>query len=214
MRDLIQDFIRDERGLAAEFALVVPLLLLFVLGTIDIGYYAYRINQAEKATQMGARFASVTDPIAAEIATDSYVNTTVAGTFVEQGDRIPPATFTITCTSAGTTCTCTGADCRRSAYTKAPATGTPALSPFDRLLQRMQQIYPAIEATNLVVEYSGSGLGYAGNPNGPDISPIITVKLDNMTHTPIAFSPFGASVDLPDFAYSITAEDASGTASN
>ena len=78
----------------------------------------------------------------------------------------------------------------------------------------MKQIMPTIADTNIVVDYSGSGLGFAGDPNGPDLAPIISVRLVNMTHTPIAFSPFGTSVNLPDFAYSITAEDASGTSSN
>ena len=39
-----------------------------------------------------------------------------------------------------------------------------------------------IEASNLIVEYRGSGLGYAGNPNGMDISPLVTVRLtDDVT---------------------------------
>ncbi len=78
----------------------------------------------------------------------------------------------------------------------------------------MQYVYPAIQAANVQVEYSGSGLGFAGDPNGPDIAPIITIRLTGMSYTPITLSPFGTSVNLPDFAYSITAEDANGTASN
>lgn len=200
----IRDFIRDERGLAAEFALVLPLLLLFILGTIDVGIYAWRINQGEKATQMGARFAAVTNPIADSLMSASYVNVSVGGTLITQGDRIPAGALgLLTCNN--TSCTCTTAPCPGTAFSNAA---------FAALSTRMKQIMPTIADSNIVVEYSGSGLGFAGDPNPPEIAPIITVKLDNMTHTPIAFSPFGATVNLPDFAYSITAEDASGTASN
>lgn len=198
---------RDERGMAAEFALVLPLLLLLMLGTIEAGIYAWRINQGEKATQWGARFAAVTDPVAAEIATDNYINQTIGGTQIGQGDRIPLANFTIVCTSAGTTCSCTGSDCLRGSYTKDAAA-------FTRLTARMQQVYPQLAEANVQVEYAGSGLGFAGDPNGPDVAPLITVRLTGLSYTPLTFDIFGGTVGLPDFAYSITAEDASGTVSN
>lgn len=203
-RNLVSRLIRDERGLAAEFVLVIPILLLFILGTIDIGIYAWRINQAEKATQTGARWAAVTDPIAQEIATASFVNVDVGGTLVEQGDRIPVGALgQVTCTSTG--CTCTTAPC--------PGT-THDANAFARLSTRMRQIAPQIEDTNIAVEYSGSGLGFAGDPNGPDLAPLITVRLTNMDYTPVVFSPFKATIGLPDFAYSLTSEDAAGTSSN
>ena len=72
---------------------------------------------------------------------------------------------------------------------------------------------PTLQNANIIVEYSGSGLGFAGDPNGPDISPIITVRLQNLSYTPITLSPIGTTVNLPDFAYSLTAEDASGSSS-
>ena len=45
---------------AAEFALVLPLLLMFMLGLIDVGRVMWTMNRAEKATQMGARYAVAT----------------------------------------------------------------------------------------------------------------------------------------------------------
>ncbi len=194
----------DETGLAAEFAMVLPLLLIFLLGTIDAGIYAWRVNQAEKATQTGARWAAVTDPIAEDIATTSYVNTDVGGTTVTQGDRIPVAALgTVTCTE--TACTCTTGPC--------PGT-THDSDAFAALSARMQQIVPAITDANIEVAYSGSGLGFAGDPNGPDIAPLITVRLVDMEYSPITFTLFGGTVGLPDFAYTLTSEDAAGTTSN
>lgn len=200
MRNAIIRFVHDQRGAAAEFALVLPLLILFVLGTIDVGLYAWRINQAEKATQMGARWAAVTAPLANEIASTSYVNVNVGSTLITQGDRVPAAALgVLTCGS--TTCTCTVNPCPGTTHNAAAFTG---------LANTMRRVLPAIQNSNIVVEYRGSGLGFAGDPNGPDIAPIITVRLVNMTFTPVTLVLFGANVGLPEFAYSLTAEDAAG----
>ena len=204
MRDLSIRFLRDERGVAAEFALVLPLLVLFMVGTMEVGLYAWTINRGEKATQIGARWAAVTNPLANEIASASYVNANVGGTVVLQGDRVPAAALgLVTCTSTG--CTCTTSPCPGTTFNSAA---------FSSLANRMRDILPSITDSNVVVEYAGSGLGFAGDPNGPDIAPIITVRLQNMQFTPITLVLFGGRVGLPDFAYSLTAEDASGTTSN
>ncbi|RGP41020.1 hypothetical protein BPTFM16_01315 [Altererythrobacter insulae] len=210
MRDFLRDFVRDDSGLAAEFALVLPLLLIFILGTIDVGLYAYRINEAEKATQIGARWAVVTSPIPTGLGDVSLVNINAGGSVILQGDRVPVLDFNITCTGSSTSCTCTGSDCGSplsSSYTRDN-------DAFNALLGRMQDILPAIQAANLAVDYSGSGLGFAGDPNGPDVVPLITVRLVNMEHRSVVLSPLGVTTSLPDFAYSLTAEDMSGTASN
>src|SRR5438552_2784857 len=97
---------RDQSGSsAAEFALVLPLLLVLLFGIIDAGRWIWTYNQAEKAAQMGARMAIVTDMIEPGIGT-GYVG--VGG--LTQGDIIPASAFgKITCTSSG--CTCTTALC-------------------------------------------------------------------------------------------------------
>lgn len=207
MTVLIRNLLSDQKGMAAEFALILPTFLLLMLGTIDIGFYAYQVNAAEKATQIGARWAAVTDPVAQELATETYVNQTINGVNIGQGDRLPLADFTIVCTAAGTGCACTGNDCLRGSYTRDG-------DAFNRLATRIRQIHPAIQDNNIQVEYSGSGLGFAGDPNGPEAAPLITVRLTNMSYRSIILSPLGSSVGLPDFAYSMTAEDGDGTTSN
>lgn len=207
MRSFINQFARNEDGLAAEFALVVPLLLVFVLGTIDIGLYAFRINQAEKATQMGARWAAVTSPLATGLEGQSLVNYNTGTGTVQQGDRVPLLDFKIICTGTTTTCTCSGSNCLSGSYTRDAGA-------YGNLRDRMQRILPAIRDANMQVEYSGSGLGFAGDPNGPDLAPLITVRLVNMQYPSVVLSPLGVTTDLPDFAYSLTAEDLSGSISN
>ena len=60
LRNLLR---RNGGASAAEFALVLPLLLLLLFGVIDAGRFMWEYNRAEKATQMGVRFAATTDPV-------------------------------------------------------------------------------------------------------------------------------------------------------
>ena len=191
---------------AAEFALTLPLLLIFILGIIDAGRLAWEYNRTEKATQVGARVAVVTNSFPSGLVSEDYVSKVVGGVTLTQGDRIPATALgDLKCTR--TACTCATAPC--------PSTvGTIDTTTFDNvLLPRMQYMNPRIKAANVELHYTGSGLGYAGDPNGMQIAPIVTVKLTQMTFTPITTFLF-ASVNLPDFSTSLTAEDASGTQSN
>lgn len=201
----------DNHGSAAEFALVLPLSMLLFVGLIDAGRYAYSFNEGEKATQIGARWAVVTDPLAPELASASYTGVTVSTGTLIQGDRIPEdALDAIVCTE--TACTCKD-PVTRAASANCPAdVGIPDAAAFAALSSRMKQIWPSIDNSNIEVEYRGSGLGYAGNPDSMDIAPFVTVRLIDMDFT--SFLLFGGTVGLPDFAYTLTMEDGQGTGSN
>jgi hypothetical protein len=75
-------------------------------------------------------------------------------------------------------------------------------------------MYREIQGSNVTIEYSSSGLGYAGNPNGPDLAPIVTVRLSGMTFTPLACELVGCSFTMPAFVSSLTFEDGVGAESN
>ena len=202
-RALLVEFLRNERGAgAAEFALVVPVLLLFILGTIDVGLYAWNINRLEKATQLGTRWAVATDMVPSGLASYSFA---VSGG-IEQGTVVPITAFPgVDCTS--TACTCaSGGSCAFAMTHNTTA--------FNAIVTRMQDAEPRIAASNVTVDYAWSGLGYAGDPNGPDVSPIVTVEVTGMTFRPITGLLFGATVSLPQSRYSLTAEDSEGTVSN
>ncbi len=62
------------------------------------------------------------------------------------------------------------------------------------------------------VTYTNAGLGFSGDPNGPDVSPLVTVRLTNMSF-PMLFM-LGRRVPMPSFSYAQTLEDADGTISN
>lgn len=192
---------------AAEFGLLLPLLTLFLLGTIDGARYLWACNRAEKATQMGARFAVVTNMVPGGLAGYDFA---IPGDLT-QGDPIPATKFGgATCQSSGgaVSCTCdTGKTC--------PPLGTADATAFASILTRMQLFYPAITAANLVVKYQYSGLGYAGDPNGSDVAPLVVIQLRNMTFTPNLFRFFGTStLSLPSFSTALTLEDGNGTKSN
>jgi hypothetical protein len=131
-RAFLWRFGRDVGGAgAAEFALILPLFLLFLVGLIDAGRLFYDINRGEKATQIGARWAVVTDTISPQLTSKSYVGEVVGGVALTQGDRIPAAALgLISCNS--TSCTCTTGPC--------PPSLTRNAVPFNNLLARMQEI--------------------------------------------------------------------------
>jgi hypothetical protein len=189
---------------AAEFALVLPLLLVLLFGIIDGGRLLWDVNRAEKATQAGVRFAAVTNPLAGGLATADYLG--VGG--LTQGDIIPASDLgTVACNQSGC--------CNPTSLCTAPfpPVGTFDTNVFNAIYARMHAMDPTIQKQNVVVSYGGSGLGFAGDPNGPQISPIVTVKLTGLTFQPITSFAL-ATFNLPDFKSALTAEDLSGTASN
>jgi len=211
---IARSLLRDQSGAAAEFALVLPLVLVFIFGIIDAGRFMWAYNRAEKATQVGARVAVVTNVIAPGLASASYVGQTVNGVTLSQGDRIPAGALgKITCSSSSgaVTCSCTSSPC--------PTLGAPVATDFSRVVTAMQNMESRINADNVQIIYQGSGLGFAGDPNGSEISPLVTVKLSSapaataLKFTPITFLLF-ATISMPSFSTTLTGEDLSGTQSN
>ena len=196
--------VRDQRGAsAAEFALVLPLLLLLLFGMIDAGRFMWEYNRAEKATQMGVRYAVVTNPVAPGLASYSFA---VTGGVIA-GDTVPVALFdNAVCTNTSCTCTASsGGFCSGAGYDAAA---------FNNLVARMSAMYPPIDADNVEIEYRNVGLGYAGDPNGPDVAPLVTVRLNGLRFQPISTLFFGVELDIPDFRAALTLEDGSGNVSN
>ena len=200
----------NSAATAAEFGLVLPVFLLLFFAVIDAGRFMYEYNQAEKATQVGARVAVVTSVLSDQLRDETYVGKTVSGTTIGAGDRIPAGALgSLKCTS--TACSCETAPCPANV-------GTVNSAAFTVLLTRMQQMDPQIAGTNVEVRYRGSGFGYASNASGgtaeaPEISPLITVSLTGMTFRPLFFLTL-LTVNLPTFSTTLTAEDASGAYSN
>jgi hypothetical protein len=184
--------------------MVLPVLIFLLFGIIDGGRFLWEYNRAEKATQVGARMAIVTDIVSTDLKDNDYLGVTVGGTTLTEGLTIPPGALgTITCNDSTCSCVdaCSGID---DGYDAAA---------FTRLVDRMKQIKPDIAAANVEVIYRGSGLGFAGDPSGMAMSPLVTVRLKDLEFRPITSLLF-ATIDMPSFSTTLTAEDGVGSLSN
>ena len=180
----------------------MPLLVILLFGVIDGGRFLWEYNRAEKATQMGVRFAAVGDPV---IGSGFYDYSFSINDGVPQGSSVPTTDFdNATCTEGS--CNCVGGSvCDEVAYDAAA---------FQNIVDRMNAMYPQIEAAGVQIEYKNVGLGYAGDPNGPDVAPLLTIRLTGLTFRPITCLVFACSVSMPDFRASLTGEDLAGSVSH
>ena len=145
--------LRSQSGAsAAEFALVLPLLLMLLFGIIDAGRWLWTYNEAEKATQEGARVAVVTGIIPGGVAAKSFVGTVVNGVALTQGDVVPAAALgLVTCVKPGATVTCTcPSGCTGITLTPINTAG------WDAIVTRMRYMLPQVTDANVVVQYRGS----------------------------------------------------------
>lgn len=219
----LSKFLRHENGAsAAEFALVLPVALLFFLGIIDIGRYFWIMNEMEKAVQAGTRYAVATDVVAGGLNGADYTTVTCpGGGAVNPGDTIcREALGTVTCRSGGSGVSCSCVQSQDSGGTavanSCPGTLTPYnTAAFNSIVHRMQVIYGGIAPANVSVSYAGSGIGYAGDPAEDDagaalgdVSPIVTVAVDSVRFR--SMSLLGVGIRLPGFRYSQTLEDGDG----
>ena len=186
---LLRRLAADRRGgAAAEFAIVSTVLIMLLIGILDFGRAMWEWNQAGKATQEGARLAVVTDLVATGLQNFDGLQ------FVGNGQPVPLANVNpnpIICDSAG----CNG-------Y------GPLDADAFDFIATWVRANYPRATPDNIVIEYRHIGLGFSGNPIGPDISPAVTVRLRNLQFPFIGSVLFGLDpIQMPDFASTITGED-------
>jgi TadE-like protein len=201
---MIKCLLHSKRASSAvEFALVLPLLLILLFGVIDGGRFLWEFNRAEKATQMGVRFAVVTDPVLSNFNSYSFAQTGE----VPAGNSVGTNYFTsATCDQSACTCvSSTGGFC---------GTITRNGTAFQNIVQRMQYMYSPIAAADVQVIYKNVGLGFSGDPAGSDISPLVTVKLRNLSFHPITCLVIPCSINMPDFSAALTAEDLNGTTAN
>lgn len=198
-------------GGAVEFAMVVPLMLILLFGIIDAGRALWEWNRAEKATQMGARYAIVTDVIPSGLVTADYVgdpyckDSAGVAQNCTAGDAIndPAALGTLTCTSASCTCAA-GGNCPSASISS---------TAFANLVTRMQAMKPDITAANVRVIFRGSGIGFAGDPNGMQVIPLVTVELTGLNFEPIVLFN-RVALNLPSFATTLSAESNLGAQAN
>lgn len=201
--------IRDERGISCvEFVIVATVFFMMIFGIIDFSRAMWEWNAAAKATQFGVRHAVVSDIVSIDYKDFSGLSVGLnAGANVpikDSGgaDIIAPIFCSDSDLGPGLNIGCgTSLDGGLTA-TKADAVA------FLAIVTMMQRHFDRIEAHNVVIEYRHIGLGFAGNPVGPDVDPLVTVKLRDMVFNFVTPGFVGIfTLNLPDFAASLTGED-------
>jgi len=204
----ILGFLADQTGAAAvEFALVSVIFLTMIVGTIDVSRMLWEVNSCKAATRAAARYAAVHPPMSQDLVNFDATDTATLNLY--PGDPVPASAIAVhTCTSSG--CSCSG-----SGYCGGTSLNT---TTWNAMVALMQNYYGGLAASNIVVVYTPVGLGLAGNPYGPDVEPLITVRLCRSSDTgctPKQFAPgmlqaFGISpFNLPPVASSLSGEDLS-----
>jgi Flp pilus assembly protein TadG len=206
---------RDEAGGALlEATVLIPILFVFLLGSVDFLHAFSQWTAATKAMQVGARLAAVSDPVATGL--NNIAKSAVSDT-VLLGDPMPD--FQVTCASGA--CSCTRGTCTGMGTYSAAAMNTivfgrgTATSCFDAASYYnagMCDIFPRITAANVRIVYEQTGLGYAGREAGP--VPTIAVSLQNLTFQFFFLNGLRgfANLAMPPFTTTITGESLSSGA--
>ncbi len=190
---------RGVKGISTvEFALVTLVFLIAVLGIVDFARALWQWNLAVRATQAGVRAAIVRDFAALNFHRfDGTLSAPIGG-------QVPASAITPNPTI------CTRDGCGAS-LTSLDAVLLDAAA-FARIVAPMRATDRRIAAGDVIVEYRHVGLGLAGNPSGPDIDPVITVRLRDQRFEFLALSFLELpAIVLPDFRASLTAEDGHGS---
>ncbi len=191
---------RDRRGISSvEFSMVCVVFFMMIFGIIDFSRAMWEWNAAAKATHWGVRYAVVNDMVA--IRMSDWDGLTNGG--LGSGETVTVAA--VTGFGSPPTITCTNTECGGATD---PSTDF-NVNAFDDIVTRMQIIYNKIQPENVVVEYTHVGLGFAGNPLGPDLHPAVTVRLVGMGFEFLTPGLAGLLpiITMPDFAATMTGED-------
>jgi Flp pilus assembly protein TadG len=186
----------EEGATMVEMTIAIVLLLTLTLGFVDFGYAYYQWNAATKAVQIGTRMASISHPVASEVAS--------AGPATTPGAPMPSGTYDFVCTGGGA--------CTPGTYVAAnfdrifggddgacatPLVGRPGMCDF----------FPRLRPNNVVVRYTATGLGYQTRPGGA--VPTITVSLQNVTFQFFFLSGLLGfnNITMPSMLSTVTGED-------
>jgi hypothetical protein len=205
----------SEGAVLVEVTITLVFMLVFVLGSIEFLFLFYQWNAASKAVQVGARIAAVSDPVA--LGLNSLSNGVVSAS-LPPGSMMP--NFVVRCEGRNSICTCSGAcpvDGVRynSAAMNTIIFGRGSSSCSDATAfynTGMCDVFPRITASNVVIVYAQTGLGFVGRPGGP--VPTITLSLQDL---PFQFLFLGGllgfkEIEMPALRTAITAEDLSSRA--
>ena len=194
-----------------EMTIVSTLLFALTLGFVDFGYAFYQWNAATKAVQVGARLASISDAVAANLATAAP--TANPGAPVVAGAYGP-----FVCSYSGATGSCTNnGGFSAAAFSRifrgdtANTNDDACPAPTGTQRPGMCHFFPGLLRSNVVVTYTATGLGYQTRLGGP--VPTITVNLQNRTFQFFFLQGLMgfANINMPSMLSTVTGEDLKST---
>jgi hypothetical protein len=177
-----RDFVKDRSaGVTVEFVVLMPSFLLLTLFILEIAIAILWVGTAEKAVQLGVRYAVVSNYAASR---------TYAGAAVTEGTRYAVTTGHVygqNCSASACvpfeTMTCTGGtggDCRAGACAGDPGGRTCFQVIADRIRNTTYSdpayrgLMSAIQNSNISISYSYVEMGYAGGPLVPRVTVTVT----------------------------------------
>jgi Flp pilus assembly protein TadG len=213
---IFRRFWREETGAAMiELTIAAVLLLTLVLGFVDFGNLFYQWNAANKAVQVGARLASISDPVPGQLLDE----TTTAPSTADVGNQVPAGSYDYVCTTTNawaTTCTCNA-----TTLGTCPASTDVTPNAFQRIYfgddgrcggsvsgrPGMCDFFPALKPSEVKIEYVATGLDYWTRPGGP--IPTIKVSLMNVPFKFFFLSGLlgFANITMPSMLSTVTGED-------
>jgi len=209
---MIRHFAKSEDGSTmVEMAIVSTLLFTLTLGFVDFGYAFYQWNAATKAVQIGARLASISDPIATNLTTAGP--TSSPGAPIVAGAYGPyVCTYTAgagACSNSGGFSAANFSRIFRGDTLNTNDDACPDLAADQRA--GMCHFFPGLRRDNVVVTYAATGLGYQTRLGGP--VPTITVNLQNITFQFFFLQGLlgYANKTMPSMLSTVTGEDLKST---
>jgi Flp pilus assembly pilin Flp len=193
MRHFTRRFLIEKCGAAgAEFAILAVVFAGILIAIFDFGIGMYQWNQIEKACQEGARFAVVNDIVAEDMVNYSGIDNGIVA-----GQPIPLSAFPnpIVCTCLNVDTTGGAPFCKGGVSCSQGAADSAAA---DQIAAMMASFYPSLGNGNggdIVITYNHIGMGFAGNPFGPDVWPQTTVEVQDLDldfATPLVGPLFGS----------------------
>jgi hypothetical protein len=169
-----------------EATLAMPIALLLTLGTVDAALLLWEFNQAGKATDVGARAAALSDPVAIGINRPTYDPLLLGDSCFNRatGSARLKSDGTPSCPSVSTVCTA-AAGALTGTCTNGREFDNAA---FVAILTELQRAFPRLERHHVQIGYRTTGLGFVGRPGGLPMH--VPVSIRCMTHALAFLGPF------------------------
>ena len=195
MKKQVYAFLRSERGSAiVEFVALMPAFLGITFFIFEIAIAILWIGTAEKAAQLGARLAVVSNYAVTTLAPTQRNVVAMNALYGQQCPGGCVAFATATCSGGGGVCS----------------------AGFTTIVNRMRGIMPNIQTANVTITYQYIGLGYAGGPIVPRVvvtvsnvayGAIITTLVSNLFTMVLGGDAPPAFTTLPPITVTLTGED-------